>query len=707
MNVSLRHIIAFWCAFLTVLTFTYSQDQILDVYRGNTLKFEESSPFFVPQIITAPENGTAYFVNLGNDVYELNYEPSPSFIGSEMITFQYFDFDNDTTAQTTLYINVLPSKVMTRRDFVGCVVGLSIDIDVINNDSLTANELTITSISLANNGSANIIADGSLINFIPEPNFTGITHFNYIVCDEYGSCDQGTVTVNVYEETSESDTITIFSKKNIPQSVFIPTTFNLTQSPANGVIDTNNEIPIYYPNTNFVGTDYIAFESGGTEKVVKVKILDLTNNTIAIDDNVYTTSYSSVEFNILENDKYGNQSGCFTNTSPRFGSLEVIDAANGLFEYTPYFAGFYGVDQFTYTVNDPNCQGTAETATVYIFVSNFEPVRNRFVMATAKETPIVVSYGVPIDNYEFSISTPAQLGTIEFLSGLVDTIINGKEVRGYNILVYTPNEGQAGEMDEFELLYCVKDGQGVCQYQKFLKIEMDILDLEGEDFCFMDCIWPGDTNLDGIVDINDLLPIGLYMGETGNPRTDNSYPVWYGEYGDDWGTTSTFSGGDIKHVDTDGDSIITAIDTAAILANYNRTHSLTPTTIPFSTNNIILQGSTSAYPGDVMQFDILLGHDFRPAEDVYGITFPIQYNPDIFDPAKVDVTFDNSSWLSYDAPTLDMTYNDGAGRLDAGITRTNGISATGLGKIGKLSVVVTIDIDGIKTSDDTYRVGLG
>jgi hypothetical protein len=89
--------------------------------------------------------------------------------------------------------------------------------------------------------------------------------------------------------------------------------------------------------------------------------------------------------------------------------------------------------------------------------------------------------------------------------------------------------------------------------------------------CFDDCIWAGDTNFDGIVNMEDLLPIGLCMGEVGIPRQDvNLSAQWYGQYGDDW---SPYAPMDLKHLDTDGDSIITALDTVAINNFYGNTHS--------------------------------------------------------------------------------------------------------------------------------------
>lgn len=52
--------------------------------------------------------------------------------------------------------------------------------------------------------------------------------------------------------------------------------------------------------------------------------------------------------------------------------------------------------------------------------------------------------------------------------------------------------------------------------RKSVKIEMEILNVGSgnEPMCFDDCVWRGDTNFDGTVNLQDLLPIGLSMGKS-------------------------------------------------------------------------------------------------------------------------------------------------------------------------------------------------
>ena len=93
---------------------------------------------------------------------------------------------------------------------------------------------------------------------------------------------------------------------------------------------------------------------------------------------------------MLSNDLATN---CFSYNQPAHGSVAPAynGAPQGLLEYTPA-PGFIGVDEFTYQIYGPGCQGEPETATVYVFVNNFEPDRSTFHISTPKMTPIIIGF---------------------------------------------------------------------------------------------------------------------------------------------------------------------------------------------------------------------------------------------------------------------------------------------------------------------------
>ncbi|MEM1217482.1 MAG: T9SS type A sorting domain-containing protein [Bacteroidota bacterium] len=83
--------------------------------------------------------------------------------------------------------------------------------------------------------------------------------------------------------------------------------------------------------------------------------------------------------------------------------------------------------------------------------------------------------------------------------------------------------------------------------------------------CTEDCVWPGDTNNDGIVEYDDLLPIGTALQASGPPRND--LQLWNPYTAAPWDFTLP-SGTNVKHVDANGDGSVQSDDRALIDFHY-------------------------------------------------------------------------------------------------------------------------------------------
>ena len=82
-------------------------------------------------------------------------------------------------------------------------------------------------------------------------------------------------------------------------------------------------------------------------------------------------------------------------------------------------------------------------------------------------------------------------------------------------------------------------------------------------------IWPGDTNNDGTVNINDIVPIGIYWDEQGDERDEISYS-WSGcLYPQDWDVQLA------PFADCNGDGKVNITDVLGIGLNWSSTHSAT------------------------------------------------------------------------------------------------------------------------------------
>jgi hypothetical protein len=211
------------------------------------------------------------------------------------------------------------------------------------------------------------------------------------------------------------------------------------------------------------------------------------------------------------------------------------------------------------------------------------------------------------------------------------------------------------------------------------------------------CVWPGDANNDLVADVWDLLPIGVYNGSIGLVRP-NATLNWEGQWSPSWGTKQA-SGDDLNHVDCNGDSIINANDTTAIMLNYNLTHVKSGSSISAGINDpdlfvgIIPDTVPTSTP---LAIPIELGTALTPADSVYGVAMRISYdNKKIDSIAGVTVDYSNS-WLGtegVDMITLDTNFYDN-GFIDIALVRTDGQMMNGFGELVTLNVITIDNLSG-------------
>ncbi|NJL77101.1 MAG: hypothetical protein HC892_20900 [Saprospiraceae bacterium] len=284
-----------------------------------------------------------------------------------------------------------------------------------------------------------------------------------------------------------------------------------------------------------------------------MNILDAkAKNTFAIDDYVYTPVGQAVEINVVENDQNVAQTTIVR--QPAYGKLSTLNS--GVVTYTPNngFTTFneYTVDRFTYRATLAN--GTFEEATVFIYVNNFNPSNTTYELSAIKNSPLALQYAVPIDYKEFVIVSQGAIGKVTFYPS-INAIIYGQKIVGEKVLLYVPTQGATG-LDEFEVQYCVSDNRSTC---KSIKIKVNILDvvLSDAEKCVLDgCVWEGDANNDGTVNMVDLLTLGQHIGKIGATRGTTSNNLWYGKYAQDWTSAN------LKYTDTDGNGVISGKDTS-------------------------------------------------------------------------------------------------------------------------------------------------
>lgn len=198
-------------------------------------------------------------------------------------------------------------------------------------------------------------------------------------------------------------------------------------------------------------------------------------------------------------------------------------------------------------------------------------------------------------------------------------------------------------------------------------------------------VWPGDANSDGTANVQDLLNIGIANGQTGPSRTPTSNN-WIGYNSTDWAGTFA-SGLNHKYADCDGNGSINLDDTMAIHLNYGLVHNKTTTT---TSNGIPL---TFIYPdsanaNDTIEVEIWLGTAISPVPEAYGLAFSMNYDTSQVLLGSLSSNLE-TSWLG--TPGIDlvqMSHDDQVSQYDVAFTRTNGINATGYGRIGSIGIVL-------------------
>jgi Secretion system C-terminal sorting domain len=196
------------------------------------------------------------------------------------------------------------------------------------------------------------------------------------------------------------------------------------------------------------------------------------------------------------------------------------------------------------------------------------------------------------------------------------------------------------------------------------------------------CVWSGDTDSSGLVDNRDFLNIGLAYGEMGFKR-DTVSTAWFGQFSNAW-SKQTPALTNYKHIDTNGDGVINASDTTAILQNWSRKHNLVSPkgngTSPRGVAPSIYVKIDKITEG-VNVLPIIFGESASQALGVYGLAYSIDFDENIIDESSVYVIF-SGSWFGNNDKIAMYKVQDG--KVHIALTKTNKININGAGQIAQL-----------------------
>ena len=206
--------------------------------------------------------------------------------------------------------------------------------------------------------------------------------------------------------------------------------------------------------------------------------------------------------------------------------------------------------------------------------------------------------------------------------------------------------------------------------------------------CINDIVWPGDADNNRIVDNNDLLPIGLGYDSTGSIR-----PVNYG--GDLWEAdsvglwayyfTSYSPPVNYDHADCNGDGIINADDTFAIVQNFGLTHPKAGGISEQWRSGVsalyVVASRDTLYSGDSLTVTFLLGDTALPLTNFYGLAFTYDFDPLLVDSTYTEMNFVSSSWIGTTSDKISIVKIFNSGQIKAAVTRIDHTTKNGNGAI--------------------------
>ncbi|MEP6648022.1 MAG: Ig-like domain-containing protein [Saprospiraceae bacterium] len=650
-----------------------------------------------------PQFGSASIVDGTNgNTLKVIFIPNAGAVGTTDVIVSYFTLSTPMHPVTRWYkFNLSNEVVVAGTDkFVVDKGAIDVPLDVLQNDSVPTGQLTLSSVSISNAGQAVVNATGDAILFTPKADFEGDTWIQYIACDSFGNCGQGNIHVLVHDPALQDQ---LEYKKYLLNTedlqVLTPfDSFAVDQSPSHGELtQTSSAGWTYTPNASYTGVD--TFQLGLSNLVTRRYVITVYNKPVnyhARDDKFYVRPGLSVTFNVLNNDLLDYDVSSHTN--PARGVLSEV--SNGVYTYSPN-AGYRGVDNFTYTTcyEDTIC----ETATVLIHVTDLEP-DNVFTYAlqTTQDVPLTIDYPIEYTDFSYIISEEPTHGELLNNIGLQQINLPCDTIESFNMLVYQPEAGYTGT-DHFEYYYCIQPSN-LCY---LVKADLNVIAPPETETCpcTVGCVWPGDADQDGRVDMADLLTLGNKLGNSGPVRSYNDPSTWFGQHASPW-APSNESGNAIEYLDANGDGTITSADVDVISDHYYRTHDVVVRDVqqklPYQFSIVPIQFSLDS--GDLIVLDIVFGNAAHPVIDMKGAKFSINLPQNMADSATITMDFHQDSWLAEGAPFISLGKVPWDGRIDAGFSRANGNGASGYGVIATTTFIVVDNIDGFKTDNGLIQI---
>ena len=375
---------------------------------------------FVPSsvtIVARPGNGAA---TVNPSTGAITFTPNQGFSGADQLTYTVSNNFGLISNVATVALQVTASPPIANNDTAFTPANTSTAINVLANDSDlnaggTLNPRSVVIVSSPSDGSTSLNTNNGVVTYTPNANFSGEDQFYYTVSDNFGlTSNKALVTIQVsppvYSRPAANNdfatttgntpvVIKVLANDTDPNqgATFNDASVTIVSAPTNGSTSLNasSGTITYTPGTGFTGTDTFQYTVsdtyGQTSLPALVTIVVTATPPVADNDTSTTTVGTPVTINVLANDTdldgVLKPSTVAIVAGPGHGKTS-INTMTGAITYTPA-PGFFGVDQFSYTVSD-NFNLTSNAATVTVDVTPSAPIANNDTAVTTSGMPVVI-----------------------------------------------------------------------------------------------------------------------------------------------------------------------------------------------------------------------------------------------------------------------------------------------------------------------------
>ncbi|HQW12749.1 MAG TPA: Ig-like domain-containing protein [Saprospiraceae bacterium] len=657
-----------------------AQDQYVDFYN---IFPTDSVTSYVPDynnqlfIYKNPSNGTLKKESV-NGQFKITYLPYATFLGLDTFQVVYFvPGANNNLSKKSKQVIIRVSPFILHDDVFAVYNDDTLQLNVLANDELAGNPVKITFLASPTSTDLSLNTDSSAIQYkgSGQPR---IEFLSYRACNNAGDCETGNFKLLVKSHNNNKNLFFFKFMRRDHKLIFSHPydSMFVSLNSHHGTTSLDGYEITYTPDSAYVGLDTfkLSFTNGNAEHEFVINVTDEpAPNVLVEDDYFYTLTNHAVKTDLLRND-FTRDLVVSIFDEPVHGTLSRN--SNGIYTYTPE-TNYTGVDVFTYQACEPN-SNVCEQGQVYISIGNFEP-DYKVYLSTAKNTYINIDYPFPASGYKLKITNYPDHGYVS---------VKDRQTS----MQYVPAQNYVGQ-DSMNIEYCLISDPSVCYS---VKIYIEIYDLVGT--CSKNCLWPGDHNNDGRVDMRDLTFMAPFVGSGGTLRDASLNPIWIGQNSDDWAIKS--NNVNLKYADSDGNSVISAADTSWLSHYYRKSHGI-PVNRGFNSSDLpfkLKSDKSFYYPGDTILIDFSIGSDSWNIRNLSGFTASFSFS-DAFNDSNLTGQLLDQSWVKEGSNSLELVKKPFTRILDFGFARIGDSGVPGHGRVGTIKSIIDESLQGFRRED--------